>query len=113
MPLDEYLEFLKGVNVVVDQAYSVSAGVNALYNMAMGKVVLGGGDQEFLDELGVKESPLIQIKPSVEDIEFELEKIIINRNEIERVGKLSRSFVERHHNYSLVARKYLEVWESW
>ncbi len=113
MALDDYLKYLESVNVVIDQAYSVSAGVNALYNMSMGKVVLGGGDQEFLDEMGVDESPLIPIYPSVKDIEYKLERIIKDKHFLAEHGRRSRKFVEDHHDYRNIAKKYLSAWERY
>ena len=112
MPLNEYLEVLNKANVVIDQTYSVSAGVNALYNLAMGKVVMGGGDIECLDEMGVSESPLIAINPCVEDIVSKLEGIIFDREEVKNKGRLSRLFVEKNHDYRDIAKIYLDVWES-
>ena len=42
MPLDKYLELMKKTNVIIDQTNSYSLGVNGIYALAMGKVVLGG-----------------------------------------------------------------------
>lgn len=111
MPLDVYLKFLKRVNIVIDQAYSVSIGVNGVYNLAMGKVVLGGGEQEFLDEFHLESSPLIPIQPTVEDIYHQLEQLLQRKDEILEMGKASRHFAEQLHDYKKVAQLYLNAWQ--
>ena len=111
MPLDVYLKFLERVNVVIDQAYSVSIGVNGVYNLAMGKVVVGGGEPEFLEEFNLHNSPLITIQPTVEDIYNQLEQLLKRKNHILEMGKASREFAEQLHDYKKVAQQYLNVWE--
>ncbi|MFQ4134219.1 glycosyltransferase family protein [Vibrio vulnificus] len=112
MPLDVYLRFLERVNIVIDQAFSVSSGVNGVYNLAMGKVVLGGGEPEFLTEFELEKSPLIPIEPTSESIYNQLKFLIDNRLKINSIGKESREFVEKHHNYKSVAQQYIDVWKS-
>jgi len=113
MPLETYLQFLKRVNVVIDQAYSVSVGVNGVYNLAMGKVVVGGGEPEFLQEYGLESSPLIPIQPTVADIYNQLENLLKRKDEILEMGKASRKFAEAVHDYKKIAQKYVDVWESY
>ena len=112
MPLEVYLKFLKRVNVVIDQAYTASVGINAVYSLALGKVVLGGGEQEFLQEFNLESSPLIPIKPTVEDIYNQLEQILKRKNEILEMGKASRRFVEQLYDYRKVAQLYIDAWQS-
>lgn len=112
MPLDEYLELLKKTNVVIDQVYSVSSGVNAVYNLAMGKVVVGGGEPEFLEEFNLKDSPLVCIQSSVDDIYNQLEVILKNKHAIVDIGRESRKFAEELHDYKKVAQKYIKVWNE-
>lgn len=113
MPLYEYLLFLKGVNVVIDQAFSVSVGVNGVYNLAMGKVVLGGGELEFLNEFDLKDSPLLPIKPTVDDIYSQMVFVVANKDKIFKMGEKSRQFAENIHHYKTVAQQYIDLWEAY
>ena len=54
MPLEKYLNILKRANIVIDQTYGHSIGMNGLYALALGKVVLGGSEPEALESLGIK-----------------------------------------------------------
>ncbi|OYY26990.1 MAG: glycosyltransferase, partial [Sulfurovum sp. 35-42-20] len=110
MPLDEYLELMQRTNIVIDQVYSHSCGVNAIYALAMGKIVLGGAEPESLRSLGVDSSPVINIKPSAQSIVDEIEKILAHRSEIESIGYESRQFAENIHGHVKVAKQYLKTW---
>jgi glycosyltransferase involved in cell wall biosynthesis len=113
MPLEKYLCFLETVNVVIDQAYSVSVGVNGVYNLAMGKVVVGGGEPEFLSEFNLSESPLMPIKPDFENIYQQLEWLVKNKNKITNMGLESRKFSEALHDYKKVASQYIDAWSKY
>ena len=63
MPLRDYLIMAKA-NIVIDQTSTYSLGVNGVYALAMGKVVLGGAEPESLKRLGVEESPVINVEPN-------------------------------------------------
>jgi len=112
MPLDEYLSVLERVNVVVDQVYSVSVGVNGVYNLAMGKVVVGGGEMEFLEEFGLDRSPLIPIEPTVEDVYEKLKSLVGCNEYLEELGQRSRAFAENLHDYKKVAQSYVDIWSA-
>lgn len=110
MPLDKYLDFMSRVNVVIDQTNSYSLGVNGVYAMAMGKVVLGGAEPESLVSLGVSDTPAINILPDYKDIISKVEFLLETKSQIPNIGYESRMFVERTHGHVNVASKYLEAW---
>jgi hypothetical protein len=110
--LKNYLLNLEKANIVVDQALSYEYGMNALYSMASGKVVLSGNEEECQVELNRNDIPVINIKPSIEDIYIKLEQLILNKEKIIKLGKESRLFVENFHNHKKVANEYLKLWNS-
>ena len=110
MPLEEYLKVLDKANVVIDQTSSYSVGLNGLYALAKGKVVLGGAEPEAQKSLGVNTSPVINIKPSSESIVNEIEKLLKNKNKIKELGYLSRKYVENVHSHIGVSKKFLDTW---
>ena len=112
MPLKKYLELLKDSNIVIDQALSYSYGMNAVYSMAMGKVVLSGNEPECQEEFCRMDIPIINIKPSVEDIYNKLEKLVLDKTSVIEIGKKSRLFVEEFHNHVKVAQQYIDTWNS-
>jgi hypothetical protein len=110
MELNEYLDVMGKANIVIDQMNSYSLGVNGVYAMAMGKVVMGGSEPESLKSLGVDKSPAINLKPNADSIIEEVEKLMVNKNCINQIGHNSRQFVEKVHCHITVAQKYINSW---
>lgn len=110
MPLRRYLELMSCVDVVIDQTSSYSLGMNGVYALAMGKVVMGGAEPESLEALKVSESPVINIKPCVEDIVLKIEWLIKNRRGLPDLGIASREFCEKVHSAKSVASQYVDAW---
>ena len=112
MPLNEYLKIMQKSNVVIDQVNSYSLGMNGLYALAMGKIVIGGAEEKGLKSLGIKNTPVINVEPNKESIIKAVEEILFKKNLILDMGKNSRDFVENNHCHIKIARKYLETWST-
>ncbi len=112
LPLKDYLEVLKKANVIVDQCKEHCWGMNACYAMALGKIVMGGASYNSLKEFNLNKSPIIHIKPQVEQIVKQMEFILENRAFISQWGYNSRKFVEEFHSSEKVAKMYLDVWSN-
>tara|TARA_B100001059_G_C17833307_1_gene586167 strand:+ start:2780 stop:3847 length:1068 start_codon:yes stop_codon:yes gene_type:complete len=113
MPYKEYIKVLEGANVVIDQTNSYSLGVNGLLALAMGKIVLGGYEEESLISLGIAKAPSFNILPDTVHIQNTIESVICNENKFLELGKKSRSFIEEHFSYIKIAKKYIDVWEKY
>jgi len=108
---NQYIEAINKSDVVLDQLYSYSPAMNGLLALAMGKVLVSGGEPEMYDLLGEKENkPIINVYPSDEDIFNKLEGIVLNKQDIPEISEKGRLFVEEHHNHVKVARQYLDFW---
>lgn len=112
LPINEYLELMARVNVVVDQTNGYSCGMNALFALAMGKVVLGGAEAESLDLYGGEATPVRNIRPDSHHIFRELEALLDLRSQLPDLGYQSRQFVERHHDYRMIAERYTNTWKD-
>ncbi|MBP5428921.1 MAG: hypothetical protein J6Z04_06530 [Clostridia bacterium] len=113
-PLADYLKQLQGVNVLVDQCKEHCYGMNALYAMAEGRIVLGGASDDSLKEFGITrdDCPVFNIVPDVNQIVNQIEHVISLKDSFETLGMKSRRFVEDFHNCKMIAKKYIEVWEA-
>lgn len=112
MPLKEYLKWLNKVNILVDQCKEHCYGMNALYAMSRGCIVLGGASENSLAEFGLESCPVVHIKPDVQQIVNQLEKVINCKQKFESMGWESRKFVETFHNCERIARLYLTAWNT-
>ena len=110
MPIDEYLQVMKRTNIIVDQVYSYSAGMNAIYALAMGKIVLGGAEPESLKALGFTNTPIFNIKPNAESIVQTIEYLLDHRFDIPEKSFEARNFVTNNHNYINVAESFINTW---
>jgi len=86
--------------------------MNAIYSMAMGKVVLSGNEPECQQEFGRADIPVINIEPTVEDIYNKLEKLVLDKKSVIEIGEKSRLFVEDFHHHVKVAQQYIDTWNS-
>lgn len=112
LPIDEYLNLLDRTNVILDDANSYSLGMNALFSMAKGKIVMGGAEPIANKELNYSYNPAYNLFPNIDQISDCIEDVIKRKAEIENMGLLSRKFVEEHHDCTEVARKYIQIWEN-
>lgn len=113
LPYNEYIEKYNSAHILMDQVLSYDQGYNALEAMAKGKVVFTGAEKEFLEYYKLKEDEVcINALPKVKNIVEKLEELILNPEKIERISKNARKFIEREHDYILVAKKYLEAFKK-
>lgn len=110
LPLNEYLEVLSKTNVVIDQCRSYSYGMNAIYAGAKGKIVMSGSEEVAIKELGIEETPIINITPNVKQIIQQFEMILDNKNNISEMSINTREYVEKYHDSIKIAKMYLRVW---
>lgn len=113
VPFDEYVRLLAGSDVLLDQLYSYTPAMNALEAMAHGLVVVGGGEPENYELLGEQTlRPIVNVRPDEDDVCRRLAWLVEHRDQVPRLSRESRLYVERHHDYRLVARAYLDFWRS-
>ena len=109
MSFDKYIEVMRSADIVVDQTSSYGLGMNALYAMALGKVVLGGNEPE-TNRIYSIPNPAINILPNDADIVDKIEALISDKELLRVLGRKSRHFVEVEHDYRIVAKKFVKLW---
>lgn len=112
LPFNDYIQLLQRTNVVLDDVNAYSLGMNALFSMAQGKIVMGGAESVASEELGYKFCPAINLKRDVDQIISSIEYVLDNRDKIEEIGYNSRQFVETYHDHIKIAEQYINVWQS-
>lgn len=109
----DYLHRIDKAHVVLDQLYSYSPAMNGLLTMALGKVLVGGGEPEMYDLLGEQHlRPVVNVIPDRHDIYAKLESLVLHKNTLVQRAEDGRLFVEKHHDYIKVAQQYLDFWNS-
>ena len=112
LPFAEYLELLDTVHIVIDQASSFGTGMNGLYALARGRVVLSGAEPETLDFYGVPEAenPVINIKPDPDMIAATVEALVADRPALEALGRRSAEYAAKYHSADVVAAQYVALY---
>jgi hypothetical protein len=110
IPFDDYIKLLQKTNVVLDDANAYSLGLNSLYSMAQGRLVMGGAEPIADAALGYTYNPAINLKADVNYIANQIEWVLDNRSKIKDMGLQSRTLVEEFHDCTKVASKYIELW---
>jgi len=112
MVFEDYVKVLSRVNVSVDQVFSYSLAMNALYSMAQGKVVCGGAEDESSILYDGNLPPVFNLRPSANEIYDTLVGVLEQKNDLTDISKSSRIFIEKYHDGLKVAQQYIDCWKS-
>jgi len=112
IPYKDYVQLYANAHIVLDQVYSYDQGYNALEAMANGKLVFTGAESEFLSHFNLQDNEVCINGLADENYLVEqLSKVIESPQEILRIGKNARRFVEDEHHYLKIAKKYVEAYK--
>lgn len=111
IPFEEYRKLVDNCDILLDQLYGYSPGMNALLAMSKGKIVVGGAEEECYNIL--KEEtlrPMINVTPDETDVYNQLKWLVENKDRIGILQRESLQFIKKHHNPIKVAKQYIEFW---
>ena len=108
------MERLRDADIVLDQLYSYTPATNALLAMAMGKVVVSGGEPEYYDFIGEYDNrPIINAVPDDDEALFRsIEEAVLNPRSLIERGIKSREFAIKHNDADVVAKRFIDFWKS-
>lgn len=113
VPFTEYSRMVNDCDILLDQLYGYSPGMNALLAMSKGKIVIGGAEEECYQILNEKRlRPMINVIPDEEDVYNKLKWLIENKDKIAKLQQESIEFIQKHHTPCKVAEQYLLFWNS-
>ena len=111
VPFNEYQKMVDNSDILLDQLYSYTPAMNALLAMSKGVVVVGGGEPENYDILGEKElRPIINVEPTYDSVYHELEQLLLHPERLPKLKQQSVEYVQKHHDYMTVARRYADFY---
>nr|AXY99486.1 gt1 [Proteus vulgaris] len=105
LPLTEYLEIMKRVDIAIDQTKGNSYGMNAIYSMFSGHVVLAPANDLFLNDINLQDSPIVKIKNTKESIVNSLSLLIEAKNMLDDKKKASQEYAVNVHSPVKIAEK--------
>lgn len=85
--------------------------MNALEAMSRGIICIGGGEPENYEILNETElRPIINVEPSYESVEHELELLVLHPERVKRLQQQSMEYIKKHHDYVQVAKQYVDFY---
>ena len=113
VPFEEYCRLMDDSDVILDQLYSYTPGMNALEAMARGLVVVGGGEPENYEILNENEiRPIVNVEPTEESVYQALKDLVKHSDKVSRLQSESQMYIEKHHDYRKVAQRFLDLYEN-
>jgi hypothetical protein len=113
LPWEEYMQVMQEADIVIDQVWCHSLGMNALWMLAMGKVVFSGASTEaYALAPWQAESPAFNAEPDPQALAASLEKVITNWNSYSDLPARGLAYVKKVHDPEKVARQYVEAWTN-
>jgi hypothetical protein len=103
----EWIHYIRECDILIDQCRTYSYGINALYGLAFGKIVLTGwkwGDCEFFNGFS---PPVIPIEPSVISVYEGLEYARLTFRNGDHNPVTNSSFYDKFHSPVAVASKFV------
>lgn len=114
VPFAQYSQMMDTSDVLLDQLYSYTPGMNGLLGMAKGLVLVGGGEEEQYQLMGESElRPIVNVQPTQEGVEQEIERrLLLHPDDLSQLQEDSRTYTLRHHHHIRVAEQYVRFWQS-
>ncbi|MEY0220235.1 hypothetical protein AB7W63_14650 [Providencia rettgeri] len=106
LPLYKYLEIMNSVDISIDQTKGNSYGMNAIYSMLSGHVVLAPANNYFKNDLQITECPIVSINNSKESIVNALNELIRKKENLFELKTYSQNFAINLHSCKSVAKKF-------
>lgn len=114
VPFKEYQKILEGSDCILDQLYAYTPAMNALMAMSKGIIVVGGGEEENYEILKEKElRPIVNVQPTYESCYHELEQLVLHPETIPVLKEQSVEYILKHHEYTKVAKTFIEKQASY
>jgi hypothetical protein len=112
LPFSEYISVIRQADIVIDQVWSQSPGMNALWLMSMGKVIFSGNTELARNffPFGAK-SPIIDADPNPVELAARLSDALSQRSNFARLAEAGRHYVNENHGHMKVASQYLVHWD--
>lgn len=111
IPYNQYITIYNKAHILLDQVFAYDQGYNALEAMAKGKVVFTGAETEFSNQYQLQEDEIcINALPDENKIAAKLSYLIERPEKIKEISKNARNFIEKEHDYKVIAGKYLGCW---
>lgn len=113
LPFNEYISVIGEADIVIDQVWSQSPGMNAIWLLGMGKIVFSGNtslSQKYFNF--AKDSPIINAEPNSEALAIDLSSAISSKQHFMAMAEAGREYVNKNHDHMTIAKQYIDQWKK-
>ena len=107
--LDNWIGLLNENDVIIDQLFNKSLGMNSLYILGSGRILVAGDVAPASALFGIPKPPMISSEPSVEGLTRALESIFDSGESLKHYPEESIQYVKDHHSPKLIAQKFINI----
>ncbi|WMB74455.1 hypothetical protein RA178_07540 [Shewanella oncorhynchi] len=104
----EYLKLFAEVDISIDQCKCHSYGMNAIYAMLHGHVVLAPADEKHCASINITTLPVVSISNDEEDIYQKLKKLILSAEYLDKLKKETVDYAVRYHKPEIVCKNLIK-----
>ncbi|MGI2148269.1 hypothetical protein ACRN97_06580 [Shewanella baltica] len=108
MPLTEYLSLFDRVDISVDQCKCHSYGMNAIYSMLHGHVVLAPADYNHENSFNITNTPIVSISADSKSI-YDSLKQLINSKDLDDLKLKTVTYAVKYHTPKTVCKELLSL----
>lgn len=109
LPLTEWIHLLLNQDVVVDQLYNKSLGMNSLFILGSGKLLIAGDVSPAASIFNIPKPPMISTEPSIEGLTRAINSVLDNYQSIKNYRENAIQYVKDYHSPLVVAEKFIKV----
>ncbi|WP_261894566.1 hypothetical protein [Vibrio cyclitrophicus] len=110
LSFDKYINLLRESDIVIDQCRSNSYGMNGIFAMFCGSILLSSFSREAKEDLGINNSPVISIIEDEDVIYNKLCEVLnMKKFEMEKIKRETYDFAYSLHDSKKVAKKILDT----
>ncbi len=109
MSFENYNALLLNQDVIVDQLYNKSLGINSLLTLAQGKILIAGDPKFVCEKLNIPLPPMITTGHDLESLTNSITGCINNYNQYKNYAEEGRKYIAQYHSPEIVASKFLNL----
>ena len=107
--LDNWLNLLNEHHVIVDQIFNKDLGMNSLYILGSGRLLVAGDVAGACALFGKPKPPMICTEPSIEGLTRAISGILESGETLKHYPEESIQYVKDYHSPKLVAQKFIKI----
>ena len=112
MKLKNYISYILNKDVIVDQLYNRSFGVNSLLIMQSGRLLLAGDTDNYEVFNSQPPAPVVRLNGKYDNLTEKIDDIMSNWNYYSEMRAEGPAYVQKYHSPLVVAQQFLEKIKS-